>query len=99
MAKKAGKTRTPGKVKAGRARREVRMPARVSTHDLFQASEELMAIAQNVRDKLDGTKREKANLGRFVKALGRIQSSITEACQTIDGGNPMFHDFKIKCRV
>jgi pantothenate kinase type III len=96
MARKKG---SKAGVKPVRVKTDVSVPVRVSTHELFQASEELRTFAQAVRDKLDGTATEKANLGKFLATIDDIQGLIKEACEEIEGGNPMFHDFKIKVRI
>ena len=99
MAKKTGNakyTRRPG---TARQKEEFSMPVRINTHPLFQLSEELRVFAQNVLNKHDGSRREKANLAKFVDGLDEVQSSIKAACDKMEGGNPMYHDFTIKCRV
>jgi hypothetical protein len=93
---KATKSQRPG---ATRPKVEFSVPVRIDTHGLFQESEKLIGFAQNVLDKLDGSKKEKADLQKFLAALDDVQSSIKGACEKMEGGNPMFHDFKIKCRA
>lgn len=89
MAKKAAKKT----VKKNRAASRVR---RVNTHKMFDASKNLKNDAQEVLDKLEGTPEQAERLKKFIAELEDIQLSIKGACETIEGGNPMFHDFKVK---
>ena len=99
MAKKTGKARKTRRSGTTRQKEEFSVPVRIDTHPLFQQAEELRVFALNVLNKHEGPKREKANLKKFLAGLDDIQSSIKDACNQMEGGNPMFHDFTIKCRA
>jgi hypothetical protein len=72
---------------------------KVSSRDLFDESETLRDFAENfVLKNFDGTSNERKALKKYIGRIKTIQRKIAESCRVIKGGNPMFHDFRIKPR-
>jgi hypothetical protein len=72
---------------------------RVTARGLFNQSDTLLEFAENVvLKRFAGTPNEKKDLKKFIGRIKTIQRKIAESCRVVKGGNPMFHDFRIKSR-
>lgn len=82
------------KKKKGNAKRS--KVATLSSHALFNEADALLELAEDTLRRLDGTRQEKNSVKKYVGVLRKVHGPIADLCGIIEGGNPMFHDFKVK---